>query len=419
MTRSTPKKGSTPIDRRQFVKAGGGLLALSAIPTFSHATDNRLPARKLGQTGPIVEGFPPAELVGRPRPQGLELGMPPEERIGFAIVGLGSYATGYIIPNLSGTKNAKLTALVSGNEEKRNAVASTYAIADEHLYDYETFDAIAEDPDVDVVYIITPNVFHRNLVERAFAAGKHVLCEKPMAITAEDCQAMIDAGNRAGKKLMIGYRAQFDPYNLKAIELIRDGRIGTPSTLVADHGHLLPLDVPKNQWRAKQEVAGGGSLYDIGIYNINGARYLLNEEPYAVRAKYHEGSGRPEVTVEEEIEWQMFFPSGVIANCSSSYLTTNNKRIHVQGDKGELTLDPATNYYIRSLKITDRSQENHHIEEIQIPNPNQFVPMLEEMAAAVLEDREPKTPGAEGLQDVRIMEAIYRAAESGEEVTIS
>ncbi|WP_116127684.1 Gfo/Idh/MocA family protein [Lewinella sp. IMCC34183] len=407
---------STPgLNRRQFVKTGSGLLAMSSFPVVPD-----LPARPAAPpvAGPIVEGFPPAQLVGRPAPEGLKPGLPTAERVGFAIVGLGSYATGYIMPNLANTKNAKLTALVSGNQEKRDTLAAAYGIGNDHLYDYDTFDTIADDEAVDVVYIITPNVFHRALVERAFAAGKHVLCEKPMAITEADCQAMIDAGNRAGRKLMIGYRAQFDPYNVKAIELIRDGRIGEPSTVVADHGHLLPLDVPKNQWRAKQEVAGGGSLYDIGIYNVNGARYLLGEEPTAVRAKYHRGSGNPEVTVEEEIEWQMYFPSGVIANCSSSYLTTNNKRIHVQGDKGELTLDPATNYYLRALHVTDRSQEHHRLEEIQIPESNQFVPMLEEMAACVREDREPKTPGAEGLRDVKIMEAIYRAAESGEEVSI-
>ena len=418
MTPDNPTKTNTPLDRRQFVKASSALLALSAwsgLPQMSQRGTH--PARRAA-AGPIVEGFPPPELVGRPFPEDLQIGMPPEERVGFAIVGLGSYATGYIMPNLGNTKNAKLTALVSGSDEKLSAVGAAYGIPEEHRYGYENFDDIADDDAVDVVYIITPNVFHRDLVERAFAAGKHVLCEKPMAVTTEDCQAMIDAGKRAGKKLMIGYRTQFDPYNVKAIELIREGRIGSPSTVVADHGHLLPLDSPKNQWRAKQDVAGGGSLYDIGIYNINGARYLLGEEPTAVRAKRHKGSGRPEVTVEEEIEWQMFFPSGVIANCSSSYLTTNNKRIHVQGDKGELTLDPATNYWIRALKISDRSQENHHIEEIQIPNANQFVPMLEEMAAAVLENREPKTAGAEGLQDVKIMEAIYQAAETGEEVTI-
>ncbi|MGB3800600.1 MAG: Gfo/Idh/MocA family oxidoreductase [Lewinella sp.] len=407
------------LHRRDFVKTGGGLLALSTLPILSGTASAQSPSRSAGSTGPIVEGFPPAELVGRVMPKGLELGMPPEDRIGFAIVGLGDYAAAIIIPNLGDTKKCKLTALVSGNDEKRAKIAATYGISDEHLYGYDNFDEIADDPDVDVVYIITPNVFHRELTERAFAAGKHVLCEKPMAVTAEDCQAMIDAGKAAGKKLMIGYRAQYDPYNLKAIDLIQEGRIGKPSFIVADHHRLLPLEEPRNQWRAKQDVAGGGSLYDIGIYSLNGARYLLGEEPVSVTARYHQGSGRPEVNVEEGIEWRMVFPSGAVANCSSSYLTTNNKRIHVQGDEGEITLDPATDYYVRNLKITDSSEQNRQIEEIVISDSNQFIPMLDEMAASVLEDREPKTPGEEGLRDVRIMQAIYEAAESGDEVELA
>ncbi|WP_198664798.1 Gfo/Idh/MocA family protein [Lewinella sp. IMCC34191] len=410
---------STPrLHRRDFVKTGGGLLALSTLPLLSGSASAQTPARTAGATGPIVEGFPPAELVGRPMPKGLELGLPPEERIGFAIVGLGDYAANIIIPHLGDTKKCKLTALVSGNEEKRAKIAATYGISDEHLYSYETFDEIADDPEVDVVYIITPNVFHRELTERAFAAGKHVLCEKPLAVTAEDCQAMIDAGKQAGKKLMIGYRAQYDPYNLMAIDLIKEGRIGTPSLIVADHHRLLPLEEPRNQWRAKKDVAGGGSLYDIGIYSLNGARYLMGEEPVSVSARYHEGSGRPEIDVEEGIEWRLVFPGGAVANCSSSYLTTNNKRIHVQGDKGEITLDPATDYFVRNLKVTDRSESKHQIEEVAISDSNQFVPMLDEMAASVIENREPKTPGEEGLRDVRIMQAIYRAADSGEEVEL-
>ena len=405
-------------DRRRFFKQSGGLLALSTLAAPGSFATPYLPRRPTPTDDRVVEGFPPAQLVGRPEPEDLELGLAPAERVGFAIVGLGEYGANYIIPNLGSTHKCKLTAVVSGNPEKRDAIAEAHGIAPEHRYSYDNFDEIANDEAVDVVYIIVPNVFHRDLTERAFAAGKHVLCEKPMAVTSVDCQAMIDAGKKAGKKLMIGYRAQFDPYNLEAIRLIKEGKIGSPSLVVADHSHLLPLDKPANQWRAKQEVAGGGSLYDIGIYSLNGARYLLDEEPVSVTARYHQGSGNPEVTVEEEIEWQMAFPSGAVANCSSSYLTTNNKRIHVQGDKGELTLDPATNYYIRALKINDRSQKNHHLEEIVIPNPNQFVPMLDEMATAVQEDREPKTPGEEGLRDVRIMEAIYRAAETNETVTL-
>ncbi len=364
---------------------------------------------------PSPSNLPDPELTGRPTPE-LErpLPDPPDRRVGFALVGLGAYALEQIAPNLASTQHARLAAVVSGNPDKARAVADAYGLGRAHVYSYDTFDRVADDPAVDVVYVILPNAFHRAWTERAFAAGKHVLCEKPMAATVEDCRAMIQAGRAAGKRLMIGYRAQYDPYNLRAIEEIRAGTIGAPRLVVADHGRILDLSELRDQWRARKELASGGSLYDIGIYSLNGARYLIGEEPTEVTARLREPSGRDEVNVEEGIEWTMAFPSGVVANCSSSYRVSDNKRIHVQGAEGGVTLDPATDYYVRNLFVeTDAGRR-----QITIPRANQFARMLDEMALAVREDREPKTPGAEGLRDVRVMQAIYRAAETGAAVRI-
>ena len=342
-----------------------------------------------------------------------DLPQPPDQRIGFAIVGLGAYALGQIIPNLSATRRARLAAVVSGNAEKAQRVARAYGLGDRHVYSYDTFDEIAQDETVDVVYIILPNTLHRAWTERAVAAGKHVLCEKPMAATAEDCEAMIAAAEAANKKLMIGYRAQFDPINRRAIELVQGGEIGTPHLAVADHGRFLDLSDLRDEWRAKKDLAGGGSLYDIGIYSLNGVRYLLGEEPTEVTARYTPGSGRAEVDVEEGVVWSMQFPSGAVANCSSSYLVHGSKQMRVYGSEGEVTLDPATDYYVRNLYLAKENEQH-----IVIPNPNQFAAMLDEMAAAVQEDRAPATPGEEGLRDVRIMQAIYESAESGQPVSL-
>ncbi|QDT15814.1 Gfo/Idh/MocA family protein [Alienimonas californiensis] len=399
-----------PATRRRFCQAAGGLLAAAAIPSALSA-----PRRPMSED---AVDLPPAKLTGRPLPDLLQpLPLPPGERIGFALVGLGAYALNQIAPNLANTRGCKLAAVVSGNAEKAGRVAAAYGLGKEHVYSYDDFDRIADDPAVDVVYIILPNAFHREWTERAFAAGKHVLCEKPMAGTPADCEAMIAAGERAGKKLMIGYRAQFDPYNLEAIKAVRggdgtDGEIGVPRIVVSDHGRILDLAVTRDQWRAKKELACGGSLYDIGIYSVNGARYLLGEEPTETTARYLPRSDRPQVTVEEGVEWQMTFPSGAVASCTSSYRVAGNKRIHVQGAEGEVTLDPATDYYIRNLKI----QSGDKTRDVEIPQANQFAAMLDEMATAVRENRDPKTPGAEGLRDVRIMTAIYKAAETGEAV---
>ena len=404
---------TSSLPRRRFLQRAGGLAALAALPA---------PLVASAQTAPGGAADP--RLAGQPLPELREpFPLAPERRVGFALVGLGAYALNQIAPNLADTRQAKLTALVSGNADKAVRVARAYGIADRHVYSYDTFDRIADDDAVDVVYVVLPNAFHRPMTERAFAAGKHVLCEKPMAETAEDCQAMIAAGEAAGKRLMIGYRAQFDPYNLRAIDLVRGGEggageVGTPRIVVADHGRTLDPSRPRDEWRAKQDLALGGSLYDIGIYSVNGARYLLGEEPTEVTARYAPGaapSAPPaDVTVEQGVEWTMAFPSGAVANCTSSYRVDGVKRIHVQGTDGEVTLDPATDYYVRNLTVTTADGTR----EITVPNPNQFAAMLDEMASAVLEDREPKTPGAEGLRDVRVMRAIYQAAESGRAVRV-
>ena len=344
------------------------------------------------------------------------LGLPPEQRIGVTLVGLGAYVLGQIAPNLANTQYCKRAALVTGNRNKSQTVARAYGIADEHLYSYDDFARIAEDASVDVVYVILPNAMHREWTEKAFAAGKHVLCEKPMAATSADAEAMIAAGKRAGKKLMIGYRAQYDPYNLKAIELVRGPKaeLGEPRLITTEHARLLKPEDPRDQWRMKKALAGGGSLYDIGIYSLNGCRYLLGEEPTKVRACLRPPSGRLGIDVEEGIDFTLYFPSGAVANCGSSYRIKEAKRFSVQGSEAELTLDPATDYYVRNLYVS-KDQEKR---EVIIPNTNQFAAMLDEMASAIREDRAPKTAGEEGLKDMRLMEAVYRAAETGKEVSV-
>lgn len=395
-----------PLHRRDFLQRSTSALALTALP---------FPLRAMAADAPSAPAALDPEVSGQPFPElSVPLPDPPDRRVGFALVGLGAYALNQIAPNIGDTQHARLAALVSGNADKADRVASAYGVGADHVYSYETFDRIADDPTVDVVYIILPNAFHREWTERAFAAGKHVLCEKPMAGTVEDCEAMIAAAEQAGKQLMIGYRAQYDPYNLRAIETLREGTIGEPRLLATEHGRPLDLSRPRDQWRARKELAEGGSLYDIGIYSVNGTRYLTGEEPVEVTARYRPGSERPEVNVEEGVEWTLLFPSGAVASSASSYRVASANRMTVEGSEGEVTLDPATSYYVRNLYVTTDAGRR----EIVIPNTNQFASMLDEMALAARENREPKTPGLEGLRDVRIMQAIYRAAETGNKIRL-
>ena len=339
---------------------------------------------------------------------------PPSQRVGIALVGLGAYALGQIAPSFGATRHARLAGLVSGNAGKAQAVADAYGLDAAHVYGYDDFDRIAQDDAIDAVYILLPNTLHREWTERAFAAGKHVLCEKPMAPTAADCRAMMEAAARADRQLMIGYRAQYDPYNLRAIEEIRSGAIGTPRLVIADHGRILDPSETRDQWRAKQRLAGGGSLYDIGIYSVNGARYLTGEEPLEVTARFHPAPARPEIDVEMGISWTLTFPSGAISNGSSSYQVAESKRLHVTGDRGEVTLDPATDYYDRRLFVETEGARR----QIVLSQAHQFAAMLDEMALAVRDSRPAKTDGAEGLRDVVILEAILEAARTGATVRL-
>ena len=392
------------IARRRLLQAGGvGLIGVSLSGAFKGA---------VAQTPPKPQS---PRTKGQPMPK-LEnpLPLPPERRLGWAIVGLGSFALNQIIPSIADTQMCKLTALVSGNADKARTVASAYGVPERNIYSYDTFDQIRNNPDVDIVYIILPNALHAQWTIRAAQAGKHVLCEKPMAATVAECQAMIEACDRADRKLMIAYRAQYEPYNLEAIRLVQSGELGKPRVIVADHGRSLDLSRPRDQWRARKDLAGGGSLYDIGIYSLNGTRYLTGEEPTEIRAMMRPGSGDPRVEVEENIQWTMLFPSGVMANCSSSYHYADTNRIIVEGTEAILTMDPATAYYERKMWIRRGDSEEQRL----LRDANQFALEMDHLAESVMQNKEPKTPGREGLQDVRLMQLIYEAAETGRPVMV-
>lgn len=402
------------VSRRGFVLASaGGLLGAAigsgAVPASAQTSIS--PASAGG-----VEGTPPQEVraIGRPMPE-LEnpLPLPPDQRVGWAIVGLGDFAINQILPAIGDTRMCRLSAVVSGNAEKARQVAQAYGVAPSSVYSYEDFDRIRDNPDVQVVYVILPNALHRDWTIRAARAGKHVFCEKPMAVTVDDCRAMIQACRSAGRKLMVAYRAQFEPHVNLARQMITDGRIGAVRSVAGEHGRMLELDKPRDQWRARKELAGGGSLYDIGIYNINTARYLLGEEPVEVTATLR-SSDDPRITVETNVDYTMRFASGTRSSFNSSYGYQNTKRLQVMGTEGTIELDPATEYYGNRLLL----KKEEATEQREIRPTNQFAAEMDHFAECVMQDREPRTPGEEGMRDVAIMQALYEAARTGRPVAI-
>lgn len=334
--------------------------------------------------------------------------LPPEKQLGWAIVGLGDFACDEIMPAFGACTHSKLAAVVSGDRAKAEKAARDYGLSSQGVYTYDTFDQISDNPAVDVVYVILPNSMHAEYTIRAAQAGKHVMCEKPMAPTPDECLQMIDACAKAKRKLMIGYRARFEPHNVEAKRLLAEGAIGDLKLIMADHCRTLDPSRTSDQWRTKRELAGGGSLVDIGIYSLNAARWFAGEDPATLHASmYSTPNDKRFREIEETMSFTMHFPGGVVANCFSSYGTDRTKRYRLLGTEGYLDLDPATEYEGNKLFLGGKKG----LQELQVPNTSQFAAEIDHLSQCIIEDRTPDTPGEMGLRDVEIMQSIYAAAE--------
>jgi glucose-fructose oxidoreductase len=338
----------------------------------------------------------------------------PPRKLGYAIVGLGSYGLGVIIPQLANCIHSRLAAVVTGDPAKGARVAQRYGLSDRSVYAYADFDRLRDDPAVDIVYVCLPNAMHAEYTIRAARAGKHVLCEKPMAVSVAECEAMIAACRQANRKLMIGYRCHFEPFNLEAMRLARTGAAGKIRYVRSEHGFVQRNP---NAWRLKRALSGGGSLMDMGIYSLQAARYMTNEEPVAVTARESTDRRDPRFAeVEDMIDWTLEFPSGAIAGCQSMY-SANQNHILLMGDKGRIELEPATRYDGQRLWTGEDGRETA-VTPPPAPARNQFVAMLDHLAQCIATGREPIVSGAEGLRDMRIVKAIYRSAREGRTIRL-
>lgn len=326
-----------------------------------------------------------------------------------AIMGLGSYANRVAEAMQSCTK-AKVTGVISGTPSKIKDWQSKYNIPEKNCYNYENFDSIKNNPDIDAVYVITPNALHHNQVIRVAKAGKHVICEKPMAINAKEGEEMVDACRKAKIKLLVGYRMHFEPKTLEIVRMRKEGELGKILFFQGLAGFRIGNP---GQWRLTRHLAGGGALMDIGIYAVNGARYMVGEEPVWVTAqetktdhqKFKEG-------VDETIQFQMGFPGGAVASCLSTYAMNNLDRFFLNGDKGFAELQPATGYG----PIKGRTNKG----ELTQPHITHQTLQMEEMAGIILENKKPVVPvdGEEGLKDLKILDAIYMAVKTGKKVDL-
>jgi predicted dehydrogenase len=326
-----------------------------------------------------------------------------------AIMGLGSYGT-RVAEAMRTCTRAKLVGVISGTPSKVTAWQTKYGIPEKNCYNYENFDAVKDNPEIDAIYVITPNALHHDQVIRVAKAGKHAICEKPMAINAKEGQEMIDACKKANVKLLVGYRMHFEPKTLEIIRMRKDGELGKILFFNGLSGFTIG---DPTQWRLKKELAGGGAMMDIGIYSINGARYMIGEEPVWVTAQETKtDKGKFKEGVDETIQFQLGFPGGAVASCLSTYNMSNLDRFFLDAEKGFAELNPATGYG----PIEGRTNKG---ELTQAHQTHQTVQM-DAMSDIILQGKQPVVPvdGEEALKDLRIIDAIYIAVKKGKKVTL-
>lgn len=402
-----PAEHASTVNRRAFLRLAMGSVA---APLVSAATAAG------AQSGAGGVRLPPI-LALTEAPEKTPQATPPAERVGVAVVGLGRLSINQILPAFAKSLHCKPVALVSGDRGKALKLARQYGIREEAIYDYTTYDRLADNPDVQVIYIVLPNSMHKEFTVRGARAGKHVLCEKPMANSVADCQAMIDACRKADRKLMIAYRSQYESNDRALIKMVQEKKLGTLREFVS--GNSQNQGDP-NQWRLKRAMAGGGPLPDVGIYCINAARFLSGEEPIEVIGHTYVTPGDVRfLEVEESVHFILRFPSGFTATCIASYSSHNAKFLRLQGSQAWAEMNPA--YAYTGIKLrTGRFQDGHEtVEEFAIESGDQFAKEMDHMAQCVRENRVPHTPGEEGMQDIRLVQAIYQSAREGRPVKLA
>lgn len=332
-----------------------------------------------------------------------------ELSLGIALVGLGSYSEYQLAPSLLETSYCHLAGIVTGSPDKSRKWTAKYNIPKDSSYNYENFDSIRNNKNIDVVYVALPNSMHVDFCIRAARAGKHVICEKPMAISVEECDAIIDACKKANVKLSVGYRLQSEPYTQEVKRIVKEKTFGEIRYVSADAGYNSRGN--PNQWRLNKALSGGGALLNMGVYAIQSAIYGSGMNPTSVQAQ--EFSTRPEYfkDTDEAIAAQFEFSNGAVGNIFTSH-NANVNRLYSSFDKGWVELNPANHYGPLSGRRSDG-------EVITFPHKRQQALQMDDFAKHILTGSPNLAPGEMGKRDMIICEAIYQSiAEGGKKVKL-
>jgi len=332
------------------------------------------------------------------------------KKLNIALCGLGRYAN-ILAEGFESSKYCRLAGIITGTPAKAEKWKTEYKIPDENIYNYQNFDAIENNKDIDLVYVVLPNSMHKEYTIRAAEAGKHVIVEKPMALTEKECQEMIDACKKAKVQLAVGYRLHYEPHHMEIKRLGQEKVFGQVHLIEVSLGYSL-ADISPSDWHLKKVMAGGGPLMNLGVYCVQAGRYILGEEPISVTAQFGPVTNTELFSeVEESITWQLNFPSGAVCTSASSYIS-NIDRLFASANKGFFELSPAVSYG----PFEGRSS----IGEFNYPTINQQTAQLDGIGKMILENKNLPyhISGEEGLRDMKVIEAIYKVAGTEEKVFI-
>jgi predicted dehydrogenase len=348
-----------------------------------------------------------AAVLSVPYISGSSKPLPQQKKLGVALVGLGYYAEFKLATALAETSNCYLAGAVTGTPAKVEKWKAKFNIPDKNFYNYQNFDKIADNKDIDIIYVVLPNGMHHEFVIRAAKAGKHVICEKPLANSVKECQEMIDACKKANVKFSVGYRLHFEPFTQEAMRVGQQKVFGKVKFVESSMGFKIG---DPNQWRLKKSLAGGGAMMDVGVYAVQGARYSTGEEPISVTAQEYKTDPVKFKEVDETIFWQMEFPSGAVSNSVTSY-ASHTERLFISAETGWLELRPAFGYGPLAGKTSQGP--------LDLPHVNHQAKQLEDFAQCVLDNKESSVSGEEGLRDMKVVEAIYKSIATGKKVKIA
>lgn len=335
------------------------------------------------------------------------------KRVGYAVVGLGFISETSVLPAFRYSKKCKLVALVSHDPKRAKQLGARFGVDTKNCYGYENYDQCIDNPEVEAVFVASINGEHAEQTVRAAEAGKHVLCEKPLGNTVDECRRMIKACRENDVRLMTAYRKYFEPGSVALKKLIATGKLGRLRHMFSTYTEVV--DPAKVRWQLNRKLAGGGSLMDIGVYCVNTMRWLAGTNPIDATGRSWTDDPKRFADVEDSIAFHLTHPGGLVCQGTSSYSSRAASFVQVHGDKGWAALNPAFAFE-EERRLFGKIQGKWFEQKFKVMD--EFVLELDHFSDCIRRQRDPKSDGVEGLRDIATIEAIYRSVRENRTVAV-